>query len=364
MKNHLAQLDGLRGVAILIVILGHLLVLNFGFGIKRLGPMAAVGVDLFFVLSGFLITGILLRTKGQKGYFRNFYARRGLRVWPLYYLLLAFMFLIAAPHIPALSFDRGGPRWLIYALYLQNIWYKQFASMSSPTLAVTWSLAVEEQFYLVWPLLVHLLRPKKLIVVLTVIILIAPVARIIVTNFGIDPYFSPLCRLDAMAMGGMLGMWIHFRKPCASRMRLAALQILALAMTGEVILYFLHLIRIGIRSLIGLGFVAVVLLALSAPKFSRVLSVRRLVLTGRYSYCMYLSHTIIAMMVFSHMPGTGIFQDLVRFVCIVGSTYVVASLSWRFVEEPILRLKRYFPSEPSIDSVPEPSGFPVAASIP
>jgi peptidoglycan/LPS O-acetylase OafA/YrhL len=360
MKNHLAQLDGLRGIAILIVILGHLLVYDYGFGNYKLSPLPPMGVDLFFVLSGFLITGILLRVKGQKGYFKNFYARRALRVWPLYYLLLAFLFLIAAPHFHALSFDRGGPRWIIYSLYLQNICYKQFYLMGPATLTVTWSLAVEEQFYLVWPLLVYLLSPKKLAVILTGIILTAPVARIIVTNFGIDPYFNPLCRLDAMAMGSLLGMWIHFRKPGPSQMRLAAVQILAFVLTGEIVLFSLHLIPIGSKSLISLGFVAIVLLALSTPAFSRGLSVKPLVLTGGYSYCMYLTHVGVALMIHSRMPGSSIFQDLVRSICIVGSTYVVASLSWRFVEEPILRLKRHFPSEPSIDSVPEPSGFPVA----
>src|ERR1700678_30636 len=88
MNKHLPQLDGLRGIAILIVVLGHVTVFGFGLGISHLGPIPPAGVDLFFVLSGFLITRILLDARRQPHYFRNFYIRRALRIWPLYFAAL------------------------------------------------------------------------------------------------------------------------------------------------------------------------------------------------------------------------------------------------------------------------------------
>src|SRR5580698_7318351 len=103
MKTHLPQLDGLRGIAILIVVLGHLLAFPWGLNQAHFSAIAPFGVDLFFVLSGFLITGILLRAKDKEHYFRNFYARRALRTWPIYFLLLIFMWGVANGHIRVLT---------------------------------------------------------------------------------------------------------------------------------------------------------------------------------------------------------------------------------------------------------------------
>ena len=116
-------------------------------------------MDLFFVLSGFLITGILVRSKEEPDYFTNFYARRALRIWPLYYALLIFSFVLLpwiAPQLKATIFERSHP-WQSFPFFLQNFMIKGEAF---DTLRVTWSLAVEEQFYLVWPMIV-LLMPRR-----------------------------------------------------------------------------------------------------------------------------------------------------------------------------------------------------------
>ena len=129
----------------MIVIIGHLLMYDFGLGIGRLAPIAPTGVDLFFVLSGFLITGILWRNRSEERYFLNFYARRALRIWPLYILLILFLFVAAERWIPTLR-PPPGTHWQVFALYLQNFWYRNPDGMGM-VLAVTWSLAIEEQFY-------------------------------------------------------------------------------------------------------------------------------------------------------------------------------------------------------------------------
>jgi peptidoglycan/LPS O-acetylase OafA/YrhL len=347
MEHRLPQLDGLRGIAILIVLLGHLIVFGFGLGIPKFGPLPPAGVDLFFVLSGFLITGILLRTKDSPGYFRNFYARRGLRVWPLYYLFLAFMFLFAAHHVPTLSFDPQKHNWLVFALYLQNIYHTQDLELAPFALTITWSLAVEEQFYLIWPTLVALLKPRNLVAMLVGIILCAPIARAIVPHFGINPYFNPLCRFDAMAMGSLLATWIYCRKPDAGRIARSAWLIIGFAAIGEVVVHFMHLTHIASKSMVSAAFTAVLALALSVPGFAKALSFRPLAVTGKISYCIYLVHVIVARIAFYFFPEQQLSIKCLRCVLILAGTYSVAGLSWHFIETPILRLKRFFQSDPT-----------------
>ena len=220
--NHLSQLDGIRGIAILIVLLGHLITQPIGFEIVRLGPLPAVGVDLFFVLSGFLITNVLLRAKDKEHFFVNFYSRRALRIVPLYFALLIFMFGIANHRLAALTFNDQKLHWQVFAFYLQNIYYHQTSELGPLALAVTWSLAIEEQFYMVWPLLISKLTIRKLSVVAGVLIFIAPIARIVVPWFGYDPYINPLCRVDAMAMGALLSFWIVRLKPSSNVIKKAS----------------------------------------------------------------------------------------------------------------------------------------------
>jgi peptidoglycan/LPS O-acetylase OafA/YrhL len=170
-KGHILGLDGLRGLAILMVMFGHFIVVG-----KNLEPHTPVhrffqsgylGVDFFFVLSGFLITGILLDTKHRKPYFKVFYWRRALRIFPLYYGLLAISWLsvmLITPGDAALLKGHDSPAW--FWLYASNIGMACKGTwLDSPTwvgLGHFWSLAVEEQFYLVWPMLVFLLPVKLL----------------------------------------------------------------------------------------------------------------------------------------------------------------------------------------------------------
>src|SRR5687767_2907742 len=162
-------LDGLRGIAIILVMLHHFTYYRPNSGIDA--QIASVlffgwaGVDLFFVLSGFLITGILLDTRDSKRYFSTFYARRTLRIFPLYYLVLLLAFVVL-PKFPALHPVLLGqvgpvdlpPQWP-YWLYLTNFsiadggWVHGWVD-------VAWSLAIEEQFYLVWPLMIWLCPPR------------------------------------------------------------------------------------------------------------------------------------------------------------------------------------------------------------
>ena len=159
--DHLPGLDGLRAIAIGTV---------FGFHLGLPGmSLGWVGVQLFFVISGFLITGILLRSRERPFYFRNFYVRRTLRIFPIYYVLIALYFVTAG-----VQGDWATVKLLPYYLtYTQS--YPQLATryVCAPMLGHTWTLAIEEQFYLLWPLAIYLVRGRRLFVALAAFLAIA-----------------------------------------------------------------------------------------------------------------------------------------------------------------------------------------------
>src|SRR5579885_3225639 len=174
--SHIPALDGLRGIAILLVLWFHFRGYLGGEPIQCtlaiIGEFGWIGVDLFFVISGFLITRILLQTKEKPDYFRSFYTRRALRIFPLYYASLAVLFLAPMSfmsHSLPVAHDR-----LWFWIYLAN-WNPLFEQIRPGSAAHFWSLSVEEQFYLVWPLLVWALSRKQFERVVMLVICTAPI---------------------------------------------------------------------------------------------------------------------------------------------------------------------------------------------
>jgi peptidoglycan/LPS O-acetylase OafA/YrhL len=219
---------------------------------------------------------------------------------------------------------------------------------------ITWSLCVEEQFYLIWPALVLLLSPRKMTWLLVAVIVAAPILRVVLPHYGWDPYINPLTRFDAMAMGSLLAMWIYFRMPDARRIARTAWLIILAAALGEVAFHAAHLTRITSKSMVAAAFTALIALALSVPRLSRILSFSPLVATGRISYCMYLCHVIVAKMVLAWLPQS---PALLRVSIILALTYAVALCSWHLLEAPSLTMKRYFQAD-------RPEGQPVGHSLP
>ena len=151
--HRIRQLDAVRGIAILVVILHNEAGKHLPAAWTPIFANGWMGVDLFFVLSGFLITGILLDTKGSQHFIRDFYIRRCLRIWPLYYSLLLFMFVLVPLVRPEEAIEIFGERsqpWWSYPLFLQNFFVPIPQNAAGP-LGVTWSLGIEELFYLLWP---------------------------------------------------------------------------------------------------------------------------------------------------------------------------------------------------------------------
>ncbi|MBS1620568.1 MAG: acyltransferase [Bacteroidetes bacterium] len=202
-RQHYPALDGLRGIAILLVVIYH----NFGF--IDYFFFGWLGVDLFFVLSGFLITDILLRTVHDKHYLRNFYIRRILRIFPLYYLsLLLFLFVLPLLN-PKIELDYyiNNQAWLW--TYLQNWLYIFKPSGSADVLNHYWSLAVEEQFYLLWPFVILIIKKPKWLLLFTIILLVAVVSLRLwlwVNHIEKLAYFNlyTFTRIDGLCIGSMV----------------------------------------------------------------------------------------------------------------------------------------------------------------
>src|SRR6267154_983284 len=218
--GRILQLDGLRGMAVILVVLYHYsldLVLPTGSFLTYLKipfRMGWCGVDLFFVLSGFLIGGILLDARESPRYFQTFYSRRFHRILPLYYIWIGAYFLIAFTLLPhsSGSFKIEPEKWTIvptYIFFVQNLVKKRLSWIAAAWLSPLWSLAVEEQFYLVMPFLVRFFPRRWLLVSLFAAIAGAPLARIIVFHWDAGhtaQYVATPCRADALAMGVLLAL--------------------------------------------------------------------------------------------------------------------------------------------------------------
>lgn len=304
-----------------------------------------MGVDLFFVLSGFLITGILLDTKQSDGYFRNFYARRCLRIWPLYYSLLIFMFLIVPRLRPSDAhaiFERSSP-WWAYLFFLQNFLVANPTQAAGP-LGVTWSLAIEEQFYLIWPLFVRYFSSGQIKRIAMGVILVSPPVRFYLTLHHVDIYSNLFCRLDGLMAGALLAVLLrakafmplkHVTLAWMSFLLAALLTILAEYRQARWITF----------SMTSLGSVSVVYLSLFS-RWNRIQSIfknRFLTYTGVVSYGLYLLHKIpLDVTKAIHVNGYPFFSISMTVVL----SYLLAAVSWRVLEKPFLRLKRFFDSKP------------------
>src|SRR5208283_5957430 len=180
------ELDAIRGLAVLLVLL-HNTDQYPSFHLQWISANGWMGVDLFFVLSGFLITGILFDAKKSERYFRNFYARRCLRIWPLYYSVLFFMFVVVPVLRPSQAhavFEARSSPWWAYPVFLQNFLIP-IPSMAIGPLGVTWSLAVEEQFYLFWPLVVKAFNANQLCKIAIAVICVSPALRFYLALHGV-----------------------------------------------------------------------------------------------------------------------------------------------------------------------------------
>jgi peptidoglycan/LPS O-acetylase OafA/YrhL len=356
--RHVPELDGVRAVAIWTVLAVHLFetppanVLGIAMlpGVVRFTVHHGfLGVDAFFVLSGYLITGILLRTKQLpvRQYFARFYTRRARRIFPLYFLVLGLITLAAGrAYFPFLTLGA------LFSANLADVFHIAVPSPAGPF----WSLAVEEQFYLVWPWLVLWLRRRILILVTIAIVILEPILRIL-TNA--DHLELTWYHCDGLAIGALLALllasWNGDRRTIwrVIGVLVGTFVVLTLAAIPYGVLHggrVANALRITQASLLfgalvaaGAGFSGAPALALLRTGAARI--------TGKLSYCIYVIHRPLidiyqafAPKVYpqlSHFNPTE--ADVSRAVFVLICAYAIASLSWRYFESPILRGTVTFP---------------------
>ena len=347
MRHKIPQLDAVRGLAALIVVM-HNINLKYPLPfVPRLFNDGWMGVDLFFVLSGFLITGILFDTRPSEAYFKNFYARRCLRIWPLYYALLIFMFILVPHFRPSdahMIFEPRSSPWWAYPLFLQNF-LVPIPTMAVGALAVTWSLAIEEQFYLVWPLIVRFCNARRLRFITVAVICLSPGLRYYLSAYHVIIYSNVFCRLDGLMAGALLSLLVRDREFIPVSFLRRAWILFVVAALLALISQKLNATWI-VFSFTALASVAFVYLAMFSPQpwFQAVLHNRFLIFTGTISYGLYLLHKIPVDLAQSlHLdryPG-------LAFPVIFAAAFLLAFLSWNLLEKPFLGLKRFFRSAPS-----------------
>jgi len=335
------QLDALRGLAVLLVLL-HNTNIYPSWHLGFISDNGWMGVDLFFVLSGFLITGILLDTKQSAEYFKNFYARRCLRIWPLYYSALLFMFVILPllrPTEAAAIFAPRSSPWWAYPLYLQNF-LVPIPSKATGLLGVTWSLAVEEQFYLCWPLAVRFCTESQLRRITLGVICLSPVLRLYLSLHKVNIYSNTFCRLDGLMAGALLALVVHSASFSPSKFVSRAWIVFLVSAPLALVIETFHARWIGFSVLVAASISFVYLALFSTQKWLQAtLTNRFLVYTGTISYGIYLLEKIPL------DAAKAVHLDRHPFMALpitTLATYAIASLSWRLLERPFLRLKRYF----------------------
>lgn len=354
-SRRIIQLDGVRGIAILMVLVWHYFngscMMTDRWSttahlIRRFGAFNWSGVDLFFVLSGFLLGGLLLDNRAATNYFKVFYFRRACRILPLYYVFLG-AFLLARPLVHAAwLFEPHLPTWP-YFIFIQNITMGLKETSGPHWMGVTWSLAVEEQFYLVLPLLILFVPRRALLYVVALLGLAAPVLRCL--SPGLHAFVNLPWRADSPLAGVALAILVRSRRFMALvELQRRIIFILFSILLGGVIIMLLanshlsHLDSYNHSWLAGLYAVFILIAITEAERpIGRALKSPILVWIGTISYGVYLIHEVVLGLLFSwlrgHQPRINTLADAGVTFLALSLTFALAALSYYFFERPFLR---------------------------
>jgi peptidoglycan/LPS O-acetylase OafA/YrhL len=365
--KHIPVLDGVRGLAILLVLICHGALISArpgGFDHFFLTTLRTgwIGVDLFFVLSGYLITGILLREKGKPRCLRNFYIRRFLRIFPMYYGFLFLVFAVAPLirpfHSPVMIGAAHDQIWLW--TYSMNFAGLLGYHPNLDAFGQFWSLAVEEHFYMAWPLLVLLLSRAQMATASVICIVGSLLLRIALWFALGDPHVTydfTLCRLDGLAMGGLIAVAMQQQN---WRSRLVPIaRIVGPAAAAFLLAIFLRygswwadppIPLIG-YTLLALVFGSALVLAITARQglVVRALNSKFLRLFGKHSYSIYVIHYPLQPLVWTHVyfarlqtRSSVVPAVIVANVLEIAVFLLLSMLTWHLWEKHFIKLKDKF----------------------
>lgn len=359
-RKFLPSLEGVRGYAFLLVFLSHSCG-NLGhaaqswYMVRLIEGIAFVSVPTFFVLSGYLICGILMDTREREGYFKIFYSRRILRVFPLYYLTLLAVALICV--LKGYALTSG---FWIHFLYIHNLLPDYRAGFGLPSISMIvhlWSMGVEEQFYLLWPLVIWFFPNRRILFRVTIVLIALSFALRFAAPWlnltALDLNFWTPTRVDAILFGAVLAMIrgekIYRRlEPIAQYMALCGVGLIVLAaiVSGS----SAYRTPLGAASMISLWNVTATALVMAVMRegslLCRLCSMKGICWLGARSYGLYLFHYIYLEWLFNRltpqiqrvMPFR--YAQLAVAGCAFGLTVLLAGLCYRFIEEPAMSLKK------------------------
>jgi peptidoglycan/LPS O-acetylase OafA/YrhL len=365
------ELDGLRALAFFAVFVSHGVVADAAFWQAKagaaLGPWIAgairggrFGVDLFFVLSAYLITEILLRERHARGTIdvKAFWARRILRIWPLYFVFVVAALLLA-PRVMVL--EQLSPGYRIAFLAFAGNWAVALYGFQPSVLMHLWSVSIEEQFYLTWPLVTHGLPPRRLRAATVCLVPIAIATRVYLIaahGSGLDDsvWCNTVARLDPIALGALLAMVLDGRvpalRPSSARLALALGAAVTVVANRYDAVFTMPVPGALAYAAIALGCAAMVAGAMSLGARS-LLATPALVYLGKISYGLYVFHFFFVRLVSQRFPSA--FAPLLA----LAGTVAAAAASYRWLESPFLRLKSRFargaasrPAAPSAAAAP------------
>ena len=343
------NLDGVRAIAALMVVFFHFFhemsnelspTLSI---IKKIASIGQTGVTLFFVLSGFLITRILINTKDTEGYFKNFYVRRTLRIFPLYYFFLVIYFFVSPLFLTINEFHFNDEFY--YFTYLQGFARTFGWDVSGPN--HFWSLAVEEHFYLFWPFVIFYVAKKNLGKIILAIIILAILVRVILLNNNYSVFLFTFTRIDSLAIGAILALLElkklltlkHIKYFIGLFVGLVVVTLLIwILLAGEGSNYIQNL-RYLLLSLVYFSMLGSLLCIPKEHGVNRLLETRFFQYTGKISYGLYVYHPLVFMFCVQYLHTDYLILNLIIGTLI---TYVVAGLSYKYFESQFLRLKKYF----------------------
>lgn len=363
-SRYLPGLDGLRGCAIILVVFFHLAPFypaesEFELFFVHAARFGWIGVDLFFVLSGFLITGILFDNKARPQLLRTFFARRFLRILPLFYCFLAIYAFVIPVFYSSAAVDAFYDVLPWHAAYLSNLKLADIGSWPTSFLGSIhiWSLAIEEQFYLIWPLVVLVVakvssHPRRdLMYTCLIFLCVGPVFRMLVMDSNpIAAYVLLPARMDAIFAGAVVALWLRglpdrHRALSLLKAVMAVFGVLSIAVaigSGSMYSYLSPVQQSAGYTLWAIFFAALVgYITISPPKImSSFLSSAPLIGTGKISYGLYLIHFPVIKILETTMLSTLNFYFFAAIAIVISLSLAV--ISWFLLEKPVLELKRYF----------------------